>query len=53
MKIKKKDIITTGWMKTGPHIDKELIGSLRGWAVYPEKMEGIDMNEVMIVKAKD
>lgn len=42
------DIITTGYMHQGPHTDKELLKSLRGWAVYPDPGEG--MVKVMIVK---
>ncbi len=48
LRIKQKDIITTGYMHQGPHTNKELIKSFLGWAVYPDPGEG--MVKVMIVK---
>jgi len=47
-RIKQTDIITKGYMVIGPHVDKELLGGLRGWAVYPDPAE--DRFPVMIVR---
>jgi len=44
LRIKQTDIITTGWLRQGPHIKDYL-----GWEVHASK-DSEDMIEVMIVK---
>jgi len=52
LRIKREDIITTGWFKLGHNPDQaENPIAQRGWFVYPDPGEG--MVEVMIVRVKD
>ena len=47
LRIKQKDIITTGWLRQGPHIKDYL-----GWEIHANK-DCEDMISVMIVRVKD
>lgn len=51
LRVKYSDIITTGYMYLGPHVNKELLKSLRGWAVYPDP--GENRIPVMIVRVEE